>query len=47
MRKRLPKITEEEMKELEQMPLNPTEESIPVDCEVMRENADIGENNYE
>ena len=41
MRKRLPKITEEEMKELEQMPLNPTEESIPVDCEVMVKLADI------
>ena len=34
MRAKLPKITEEEMKELEKMPLEPTEKSIPVDCEV-------------
>jgi len=34
MRAKLPKITEEEMKELEQMPLEPTGESIPVDCKV-------------
>ena len=34
MRKRLPKITKEENEMLEQMPLKPTGESIPVDCEV-------------
>jgi len=34
MRAKLPKITEEEMKELEQIPLSPTGESIPVGCKV-------------
>lgn len=34
MRKKLPKITEEENEMLEKMPLNLTGESIPVDCEV-------------
>lgn len=32
MRARLPKITKEENEMLEQMPLEPTGESIPVDC---------------
>ena len=41
MRKSLPKITEEENEMLEQMPLKPTGESIPVDCEVRRKVLDI------
>ena len=35
MRAKLPKITKEENEMLEQVPLNPTGESIPVDCKVI------------
>lgn len=35
MRTKLPKITEEEMKELEQIPLTENDKSIPVDCKVI------------
>ena len=41
MRAKLPKITKEENEMLEQMPLESTEKSIPVDCEVTRNYMDI------